>query len=73
MRALTSGLFRTSDTARAIWSTMGFGVWAGANNPCQFMISKSLRPDSSTVGTSGRRGSRAALVTASALTWPDAT
>ncbi|MNV70560.1 hypothetical protein D3C71_1635320 [compost metagenome] len=50
---------------------MGLGVPAGATIPPQETTSKPFRPDSSTVGTSGRTGTRLALVAPSTLTWPE--
>ena len=47
------------------------GVPAGANTPYQVLTSKSLKPDSDTVGTSGMDELRLAEVTASGRSLPD--
>ena len=50
--------------------TTAAGVPAGANTPYQVLTSKSLKPDSATVGTSGSDELRLAEVTASGRSLP---
>jgi len=52
-------------------STMAVGVPAGATMPNQPATSKPGRPDSATLGMSGRTEERCFVVTASTLTRPD--
>jgi hypothetical protein len=61
---------RIAPTSRRSRSMMGCGVPAGAAMPSQPIYSKSGRPDSATVGTSGSAASRVGLVTASARIFP---
>src|ERR1700730_1158025 len=44
MRLLTSGVLTTSAAKRPIFSTIGFGVPAGANRPRQLSTRKSAMP-----------------------------
>ena len=56
--------------ARRPWRRSAAGVPAGAIRPNQEIASKPGRPDSATVGRSGRTGERLSEVTASPRSWP---
>src|SRR5512145_607864 len=66
----TSGIRRTRTTSVFRRATISRGVPAGARRPFQPTASKSLRPSSCSVGTSGSTAMRARLVTASAWIFP---
>src|SRR5262249_43711665 len=68
---LTSGAASACLMAASILSTIACGVPAGANAPIQVATSYAGTPDSSIVGTSGRRGTRFRVVTASVRSLPD--
>ena len=72
-RSRMSGAFSTFCSATLSLSITGLGVRAGASRPTQELISKSFRPASMKVGTSGNEGARWRDVTATALIWPPLT
>ncbi len=68
--AFTSALSNTLTVSAFSRPMIGPGVPAGTSNPNHEVISKSARPASGIVGTSGSRVARLGTVTASALTFP---
>ncbi len=69
--AFISGVASSLFTSALTVFTMAAGVPAGMNRPYQVLTSKSLKPDSATVGTSGSDELRLAEVTASGRSLPD--
>ena len=70
MRSRTSGTLKTFAASALMRLTISRAVRAGAYRAFQTAASKSAMPDSLTVGTSGKRAERLALVTAIARIFP---
>ncbi|MNS53027.1 hypothetical protein D3C72_857700 [compost metagenome] len=68
--AFTSGLARIFFNSPFKRSITGAGVLAGATMPNMELTSKSFRPASAAVGTSGNASTRAGVVTANARSLP---
>src|SRR5574341_1339708 len=66
-----SGCLRARAACFDSWATIGPGVPWGAHRPYQVLMLKPGRPDSATVGTSGKAEERLAVVTAMARSLPD--
>ena len=66
-------LFSTFAAAACTFSTMSFGVFAGASRPYQPLTAKSGMPASAVVGTSGRPGARFSAAIARPFIFPDLT
>jgi hypothetical protein len=69
-RSLNSGEPIILRTSALIFAMMSRGVLAGALRPFQATASNPFKPDSSSVGTSGKVGVRFKLVTASTRSFP---
>ncbi len=70
MRSLTSGDRKALTQASFSFETISRGVFAGAATACQDVTTRSGKPASATVGTSGSCGLRALAVIASAFIRP---
>ena len=70
MRSRTSGERSALTIASFSFATTSRGVFAGAAAPCHDVTTRSGKPASTTVGTSGSCGLRAFAVTASAFMRP---